>query len=223
MRIKVWGPEQGIAELLRKNGKRHEIITAEPDAGMMLQCDLFIDLHPDAFYSRTGLYEQFYPIPVLVNCVKDTLSRIYSEAFGNKERFLLFGFNGLPTFIDRPLAEVTMLHEGFYEPLNDIMGRLGWDFRVVEDETGMVTPRVIAMIINEAYYVLQEGTATREAVDLAMKLGTRYPFGPLEWCRKIGLSHIYELLERLYAATHEERFRPAPLLKREYRRQLLDG
>jgi len=72
------------------------------------------------------------------------------------------------------------------------------------------------MIINEAYYAVLEGTATREDVDLAMKLGLNYPFGPFEWSNRIGVKHVYELLEAVYEDTRDERYKICPLLKKEY-------
>ena len=100
--------------------------------------------------------------------------------------------------------------------LNSIMKDLGSDFLVVDDRVGLVTPRVICMIINEAYYTVQEGTASREDIDIAMKLGTNYPFGPFEWCQRIGVRHVYELLEAVYDDTKDERYKICPLLKKEY-------
>lgn len=222
MRIKVWGSPEGINELNKKKLEGHEIIISEVDAGIMQQCDLFIDLHPDKFYNRLDLYEQFYPVPVLVNCVKDTLYHIYDEYFGNKERFSLFGFNALPTFIQSPVAEVSILHHGFKAELVQLMEQLGWEYGLVDDHVGMVTPRTVAMIINEAYYTLQSGTAKKEDIDKAMKLGVNYPYGPFEWCKKIGISHIYDLLNGLYETTHDERYKMAALLQREYRESMLE-
>ena len=72
------------------------------------------------------------------------------------------------------------------------------------------------MIINEAYYTAQEGTASREDIDMAMKLGTNYPYGPFEWSERIGINHIYELLEAIYDDTHDERYKICSLLKQEY-------
>jgi 3-hydroxybutyryl-CoA dehydrogenase len=71
------------------------------------------------------------------------------------------------------------------------------------------------MIINEAYYTVEEGTATRADVDLAMKLGTNYPYGPFEWSQKIGLGSVYDVLLAVYEATHDERYLICPLLKQE--------
>jgi 3-hydroxybutyryl-CoA dehydrogenase len=72
------------------------------------------------------------------------------------------------------------------------------------------------MIINEAYYTVQEGTAEREDIDLGMKLGTNYPHGPFEWCAKIGIQNVYELLEAVYDDTKEERYKICPRLKKDY-------
>lgn len=80
----------------------------------------------------------------------------------------------------------------------------------------MVTPRILMMIINEAYYTVQEGTAGKLDIDTAMKLGTAYPHGPFEWLQQIGIRDVYEVLDALYQDTREERYKICPLLKTEY-------
>ena len=72
------------------------------------------------------------------------------------------------------------------------------------------------MIINEAYFTVQEGTATREDIDLGMRLGTAYPKGPFAWSQEIGLDHVYETLEAMYEDTKDERYKICPMLKTEY-------
>ena len=71
--------------------------------------------------------------------------------------------------------------------------------------------RIIAMIVNEAYFALGDGISTKEEIDTAMKLGTNYPYGPFEWSEKIGLKKIYALLQNL--GNSGERYLVAPLLK----------
>ena len=128
----------------------------------------------------------------------------------------LFGFNGLPTFLDRDLLEVSLYQKNDKEVLHQICEALGTDYLVVDDRIGMVTPRVIFMIINEAFYTLQEGTASIEDIDKGMKLGTNYPYGPFEWCDKIGIENVYEVLEAIYEDTKDERYKTCPLLKKKY-------
>lgn len=78
---------------------------------------------------------------------------------------------------------------------------------------GFHYPRTIAMIINEAYFALDEKLATAEAIDLAMKNGVNYPLGPIEWGQKIGLIHVAELLHELFEITEDPRYRLSKQLK----------
>ena len=97
-----------------------------------------------------------------------------------------------------------------------VCDQLKTEFVVVEDRVGMVSARVICMIINEAYNTFGEGTASKEDINLAMKLGTNYPLGPFEWCTEIGVRNVYELLEAIFRDTNDERYRIAPELVKEY-------
>jgi 3-hydroxybutyryl-CoA dehydrogenase len=128
----------------------------------------------------------------------------------------LFGFCGMPTFLNRELLEVSLRFQQDSAELQRICAALHADFVVVDDRVGLVTPRVICMIINEAYYTVQEGTATKEDIDLAMKLGTNYPFGPFEWCGKIGIANVYKLLNAVYIDSTDERYKICPMLRDEY-------
>jgi 3-hydroxybutyryl-CoA dehydrogenase len=75
----------------------------------------------------------------------------------------------------------------------------------------MISGRILATIINEAYYTLQEEVSTRPEIDTAMRLGTNYPLGPFEWCERIGPENIDELLTLL--GQTESRYMPASALK----------
>lgn len=86
-------------------------------------------------------------------------------------------------------------------------------YSIVPDKTGLVFPRIISMIINEAAQLYSENIASKEDIDTAMKLGTNYPFGPLEWADKIGIGLIYDILYSLHKDFGEDRYRPHPLLK----------
>ncbi|MEJ8802526.1 3-hydroxyacyl-CoA dehydrogenase family protein [Pontibacter sp. H249] len=130
----------------------------------------------------------------------------------------LIGFNGLPTLFNRPVLEVSLLNKKDETKLKEVCEVLGTDYLLVDDRVGMVTPRMICMIINEAFYTLQEETAGVEDIDLGMKLGTNYPKGPFEWASQIGIRNIYRVLEAVYEDTKEERYKICPLLKTKYLR-----
>jgi 3-hydroxybutyryl-CoA dehydrogenase len=139
----------------------------------------------------------------------------------NQIHCTLFGFCGLPTFLNRELLEISLRREEDSTELQRICKLLQTDFVVVVDRVGLVTPRVICMIINEAFYTVQEGTASKKDIDIAMKLGTNYPLGPFEWAKKIGIENVYLVLDSVYKDTKDERYKICPLLKKEYLNQII--
>jgi 3-hydroxybutyryl-CoA dehydrogenase len=93
-------------------------------------------------------------------------------------------------------------------------GALGFATVQLPDTPGGVGFRVLGLLVNEAVSALAEGLATKEDIDIAMKLGTNYPLGPLEWSELLGLENVLVGLQGLYGELGEERYRPHPLLKR---------
>ena len=70
------------------------------------------------------------------------------------------------------------------------------------------------MLINEAASTALQKVATCGDIDLAMRKGTRYPAGPFEWSRKIGLRRIRDVLHNLSVYYGEDRYRTSPLITR---------
>jgi len=89
--------------------------------------------------------------------------------------------------------------------------RMGKEVVVIKESPGFVTSRINAMIGNEAFYMLQEGVATAEDIDKALKLGLNHAMGPFELVDLVGLDTRLHILEYLHKALGEK-FRPAPLL-----------
>lgn len=87
----------------------------------------------------------------------------------------------------------------------------------VYESAGFVTTRLIVILINEALNTLMEGVATPEAIDTAMKRGYRFPYGPLEMADRFGLDSVLAALEQLFRESGDNKFRPAPLLKKMVR------
>jgi 3-hydroxybutyryl-CoA dehydrogenase len=90
----------------------------------------------------------------------------------------------------------------------------GKEIEIVEDEVGLVFPRILSLIINEAVFALTEGIASAEDIDTAMINGTNYPMGPLAWADEIGIDDVYAVLAGLYRNLGEDRYRPAPRLRK---------
>lgn len=179
--------------------------------------DAIFDLNFDDDSSVLDYYAPLKEKPVFVNAVKTSINEaIY--ATGAKVKCRLFGINALPGFISQSKWEVSLYRKFEAPELDKLAKQLNLDYLTVEDRVGMVKPRIIFMIINEACYTLQEGTASIEDIDTSMKLGTNYPYGPFEWCDKIGITSVFETLAALYEDTKDERYKICPLLKTKYLR-----
>jgi 3-hydroxybutyryl-CoA dehydrogenase len=216
MGVLVFGNSQNFHEVREKLGAE-VLIDHESDVlgyeNNFKDYELILDFTFDEQPEIVELYGGLKNSPlILLNSVKTTLAEAFYIFVGG-ENVQIAGFNGLPGFVNRDLWEITSARPDLDL---QVLKKLGINWEMVDDRVGMVAPRVISMIINEAYFTVQEGTADRESIDQAMKLGTGYPYGPFEWASRIGLENVYELLDALYQDTRDERYKIAPLLKKEY-------
>lgn len=85
---------------------------------------------------------------------------------------------------------------------------------VVNDAPGFVANRILLPMINEAIFTLQDGVASAESIDQVMKLGMAHPMGPLALADLIGLDVCLDILETLHRDFGDDKYRPAPLLRR---------
>jgi 3-hydroxybutyryl-CoA dehydrogenase len=91
--------------------------------------------------------------------------------------------------------------------------KMGKETVTVRESPGFVTSRMNALIGNEAFYMLQEGVASAEDIDKALKLGLNHPMGPFEMVDLVGLDTRLSILKYLHK-TLGEKYRPAPILER---------
>lgn len=159
--------------------------------------DIFFDLLFDESNAIIAITNQ----PYFINAVIATCTNLPDNCIR------INGWNG---FLQRNVVEICTLNNQSF--VDEVMKNLGWNYQLVADLPGMIAPRIIAMIVNEAYFGLQENISTKAEIDVAMKLGTNYPFGPFEWSEKIGLHKIYELLIQL--SKEDSRYLPSLLLEK---------
>ncbi|MCW3030727.1 MAG: 3-hydroxybutyryl-CoA dehydrogenase [Solirubrobacterales bacterium] len=127
------------------------------------------------------------------------------------------GFHVLVPFEDARLVELTRNDgssplaaartERFFQTLGK---RVAW----VGDAPGLVLGRIVCQVVNECAFALGEGVGVGHDIDRGMTLGLSYPRGPLAWADTIGLDHVLTVLDALCDEYREERYRPAPALRR---------
>ncbi len=187
--------EKDLAAFFPAPGNKWTLVRTAAEAMAHPGADLYIDLD---FVNESGRVEtlsRLLPGVVLVNAVVSTLEEI---------EYPFARINGWPGFLERPIHEVAIPKElpgdlltKLKDQLAGLYEKLGREYRLVPDTPGMISGRILATIINEAYYTWEEGVSTREEIDIAMKLGTNYPLGPFEWAQRIGLEKVSGLLTAL--------------------------
>jgi 3-hydroxybutyryl-CoA dehydrogenase len=189
MNISIRALENQKQELLQK-GFGNKAAVTWVEAGKKysdVNADVYFDL---AFNDMDYAHNEFIDDkPVFVHAVNCTCNEI-----GKINYIRLNAWNG---FLSRTLTELVCSNEEFRKKAEDVFNVLEWRYTWVNDDYGFIAGRIVAMIINEACYALEDNVSTKDQIDIAMKLGTSYPYGPFEWGEKIGLKNIVCLLEKL--------------------------
>ncbi len=132
----------------------------------------------------------------------------------------LVGFAALPPLTTGGLIELAGgLRSDFVavDRAREFFASIGLETELVTDSVGLVLPRIVCGLVNEAATALADGVAEAKDIDLAMRLGTNYPRGPLEWGDLIGLDVVLSVLRGLRDETGDDRYRPAPILQQYVR------
>ena len=196
MQVFILSNEQLKNELLASGSTSFQNIIWLEELSQMQRnsgADVFIDLlfEPDHLAALNTLLLKL----VIVNSVVDTLDDINPS---------FVRINAWPTFLQSELVEASSKSEDKKKFTEEVFLLFNKKIQWVPDKPGFITPRVISMIINEAFIALEEGVSTKQEIDTAMKLGTNYPYGPFEWAEKIGIENILSLLENL--SQHHKRY-----------------
>ncbi|HET6922163.1 MAG TPA: 3-hydroxybutyryl-CoA dehydrogenase [Anaeromyxobacteraceae bacterium] len=100
-----------------------------------------------------------------------------------------------------------------YRAVQDLARKLGKTTVTSRDMPGFIVNRVLIPLVNEACFALQEGLASPEDLDTAVKLGLNHPMGPLALADLIGLDTCLSIAEVLHRELGEDKYRPAPILR----------
>jgi 3-hydroxybutyryl-CoA dehydrogenase len=181
----------------------HVVIRTVEELEKHRDADLYFDLDFRMEEARLSALSRMLPSPVMVNAVVPTIAGI---------GYPFIRINGWPGMLERTVHELVVPDAGAAAQVARLYEEAGWSYRLAPDIPGMVTARILATLINEAWYTWQEGVSSMEEIDTAMRLGTNYPLGPFEWGTRIGLNRVVDLLEVM--SRSDIRHIPAASLKK---------
>ena len=181
--------------------------------------DLIIEAIVEKVGPKSSLFEHLAdiaPPPTIFASNTSSISiSALARASGRPDRFLgLHFFNPVPVL---PLVEVVRGLETSGMTLAasvafvEVIGKTPI---IVSDSPGFVANRVLLPMINEAVFALQDGVAPASSIDEVMKLGMSHPMGPLALADLIGLDICLDILETLQRDFGDDKYRPAPMLRR---------
>jgi hypothetical protein len=188
-----------------------DIASSPSPPHVVIDCALLPMPTPNTFLVEAMMA---YPNLTLVSATPNFTATQLASMLGiaNTARLNLLPGIFSPAGIVEFTSSLSMSKEALFQTEQFLRG-LGLRLERIEDVVGFVIPRIVAMLANEGAFAVMEGVSSAAEIDEAMRLGTNYPKGPLEWADSIGLDTVVMLLDALFTEYKQERYRACRLMR----------
>ena len=212
-------------KLLKKeriNQQQHDAALAIKtviDLDTLGEADLVIEAATENPELKTSIFkdlDQHARPEVILASNTSSISLDKLAAATNRPRLVV----GMHFFNPVPLMALLEVVKGYHTTRKTVAAvvevgeKMGKTPVVVKDSPGFVANRILCPMLNEAILVLEEELADKEGIDTIMKLGMGHPIGPLKLADMIGLDVLLAIMEVLHHDIGDDKYKPAPLLRR---------
>jgi 3-hydroxybutyryl-CoA dehydrogenase len=211
--------EGGKNEILR-------LISFTTDLNPAADADLVIEaiienpnLKKDVFKTLDGICK---PETIFASNTSSISITELASAVGRPDKFIgMHFFNPVPVMKLVEVIRGIFTSDETFRTIFELAAAVGKDPVEGKDAPGFVVNKILIPMINEAVCVLEEGVASAEDIDKAMKLGANHPIGPLGLSDLIGNDVVLHIMNVIFQETGDQKYRPARLLKNMVRGNLL--
>ncbi len=221
--------EKSLAKLVAKEKIAEDakdaamaLITGTTDIAGVKDADLIIEAAAENMDAKKALFKELDEL-VGPDCIlaSNTSSLSITEiAMATSRPDKVVGmhfFNPVPAMKLVEIINGLLTSEETNKTVTDLAAELGKSPVQVKEAPGFVVNRILIPEINEAIEILNEGIASAEDIDTAMKLGCNHPMGPLALGDLIGLDVCLAIMNTLYTEFGDSKYRPSILLKKMVR------
>ena len=218
----------GIAKQLVRAVEKGKLSQADADAALaritpvadhaaFAGCDLVIEAATEREEIKRQIFAsvgaQLSPTAILASNTSSIPITRLAQAAPDPARFIgVHFFNPVPVMGLIELIPGLATSKDTVAAVRAFADSLHKEIVLAEDEPGFVVNRILVPMLNEAIFVLGQGTANIMDIDKGCRIGLNHPMGPLELTDFVGLDTVLEIVKTLYNTTGDSKYRPAPLL-----------
>ncbi|AGF54255.1 3-hydroxybutyryl-CoA dehydrogenase [Clostridium saccharoperbutylacetonicum] len=225
----IAGISKGLEKLVAKGKMTEEDreailsrISGTTDMNLAADCDLVVEAAIENMKIKKEIFAELDGIckPETILASNTSSLSITEVASATKRADKVIGmhfFNPAPIMKLVEVIRGAATSQETFDTVKELSEAIGKTPVEVAEAPGFVVNRILIPMINEATFILQEGVASAEDIDAAMKLGANHPMGPLALGDLVGLDVCLAIMDVLYNETGDSKYRASSLLRKYVR------
>lgn len=225
----IAGIDKGLSRLVSKGKMTEETkveilsrISGTTDMNLAADCDLVVEAAVENMKIKKEIFAELdricKPETILAsNTSSLSITEVASATFRADKVIGMHFFNPAPVMKLVEIIRGIATSQETFDAVKELSVAIGKEPVEVSEAPGFVVNRILIPMINEATFILQEGIASVEDIDAAMKYGANHPMGPLALGDLIGLDVCLAIMDVLYSETGDSKYRASSLLRKYVR------